>query len=141
MAGVPSIAEFMTTMPMTVAGTEPVKAAKKIMSVHTIRHLPVVEGGRLIGIISDRDIKLAQAVARQDDFDEAVLVKDICQLRPYVVGATMRADRVLAHMAEERIGSALITDGRKLIGIFTVTDACRGFAQYLRSSLVGSDSD
>ncbi len=132
MVAIPPIEAFMTSMPLTVGGSQAVRKAKLLMSSNSIRHLPVVEQGRLIGVLSDRDIKLAQAVSKADDFDDVTPVKDICQLNPYVVEGATRADLVLAHMHKEKIGSALITDGRKLIGIFTVTDACRVFAEYLR---------
>ena len=135
---IPPISDMMTPMPLTIGASLPVRKAKLFMSTHSIRHLPVVEQGRLVGILSDRDIKLSQAVSKAPDFDDSVFVKDICQQHPYVVDGSTPADAVLAHMYSEKLGSALVTANQKLVGIFTVTDACRAFAEYLRSGNVTS---
>ncbi len=51
----------------------------------------------------------------------------------YVVDAQTPLDEVLDHMASHRIGSALVTSNGELAGIFTATDACRAFAEFLRA--------
>ena len=48
---------------------------------------------------------------------------------------------VLRHMAEHRLGSALVTRRGKLAGVFTVTDACRAFADYLDGGPPGEGDD
>jgi acetoin utilization protein AcuB len=52
-----------------------------------------------------------------------------------------RLDEVLAHMAEHQLGSAIVTRHGKLAGIFTVTDACRHFAEYLRDQVRRAGGD
>ena len=58
---------------------------------------------------------------------------DVQRADIYAVERDEPLDRVLAEMAERHIGSAVVTDGGKLVGVFTATDACRYFAEYLRS--------
>ena len=128
----PQIGELMTPMPLTVAVTESIRQVKRIMVEKGIRHLPVSEDGELAGIISDRDIKLAQAVSGEAEFDLHCKVGDICLPDPYVVSDDTQAEEVLTHMYKNRIGSALVTHSGQLVGIFTVTDACRAFAKYLK---------
>ncbi len=129
------IKDIMSRSPITVPASATVMRAKQLMLEHSVRHLPVVAEGKLIGIITDRDLKLAQAVTTDDKFDHNCIVGDICLRHVYIVQSSERADKVLAYMAHERIGSALVTDDGKLVGIFTVTDACRSFSEFLRFQL------
>ena len=123
----------MTYFPITVSASATVMHAKQLMLKHSVRHLPVGAEENLVGIITDRDIKLVQAVTSDDKFDRNYLVGDICLRQVYIVQSSERADKVLGYMASERIGSTLVTDNGKLVGIFTVTDACRSFSELLRS--------
>lgn len=125
------IKDIMSPAPMSIESSVSIGDAKKIMSHHEIRHLPVVEQGELVGILTDRDIKLAQAVTDDLQFDSNCTVGDTCVHLPYTVQPDEPAHKVLAYMAEERIGSALVADIDELIGIFTVTDACRAFSTLL----------
>ena len=125
------IKDIMSHSPMTIEESSTVRKAKQLMSHNSFRHLPVVADGNLIGILTDRDLKLAQAVTNDDAFDDNCTVGNICVRNVYVVDHNAPAKEVLTFMAKERIGSALITEDEKLTGIFTVTDACKAFAQYL----------
>lgn len=125
------IKDIMSPNPLTVDTLESAREAKRIMLDHTIRHLPVMENGKLVGIITDRDLKLAQAVAEDDQFDIHRTVGEICVRNVYFVEPTEQAQKVLAYISKERIGSALIVEDGELVGIFTVVDACKAFAYYL----------
>ena len=61
-----------------------------------------------------------------------VTVKDVFLDNPYIVDLNERLDNVLKTMAEKHIGAVLVTRNGKLAGVFTSTDACEGFARYLR---------
>jgi len=125
------IKDIMCPHPLTVHASAMVREAKQIMSEHAIRHLPVIEGGKLKGIITDRDLKLAQAVSDNKEFDSSKKVGDICVCNVYVVDPKEHAKKVLAYMGKERIGSALVMENGDLVGIFTAVDACKAFAGYL----------
>ncbi len=123
----------MSRSVITVDAAAPVRKAKQIMGEHAVRHLPVVAEDKLVGILTDRDLKLAQAVTDDRQFDDSRTVGDVCLRNVYIVKSTEPAETVLAYMARERIGSALVTEENKLAGIFTATDACRSFAEFLRT--------
>src|SRR2546426_9196882 len=53
-----SVRDLMTPAPLSVSPNTPVNEARALMQRHRIRHLPVLEDGRLVGIVSDRDIRL-----------------------------------------------------------------------------------
>ncbi len=133
MDNVPRIGELMTTTSLhCVDVSDTVKTAKTLMLNENIKHLPVLRDGQLVGILSDRDVKLAQAVSTDPSFHDNAHVEDVFRSNPYSVPRSEPADRVLREMAERRIGSVLIVEDEDLIGIFTTTDACRCFADFLK---------
>ena len=97
----------------------------------SIRHLPVMDKGRLYGVLSDRDVKLACAVA---DNVTDLEVKDACVANPFTFSESTLLSTVLQEMASRRFGSALIVKNGKLTGVFTTTDACRYFARFLEKT-------
>ena len=61
-------------------------------------------------------------------------MREICSLDHYSVGPEARLDDVLDVMAERRIGSAIVTEADRIVGLFTATDACRVLAEHLRAA-------
>lgn len=132
MAKIPPVKSVMTPFPYSVAPDATVREARELMRSHGIRHLPVLRDHALVGIVTDRDIKLMLGPDFDCPSDEELLVEDIALDDPYVVGLEEPLDNVLAEMARRHVGSALVTRGERLAGVFTVTDACRCFAEHLR---------
>ena len=127
----PQVIAFMTPFPYSIDVDAPLKEAHKLMREHHFRHLPVTRADAIVGVLTDRDIKLVLG----PDFDypnEAELtVRDAYVERPCVVNASTPVAIVARTMAENHIGSAIVTKNDKLVGIFTVTDACRALAEVL----------
>lgn len=132
MRPLPAVIDAMTPFPHTIEGSESLKTAVGIMYAKEIRHLPVTEGGKLIGILTDRDAKLAIAVAKKAHEDGELRVSDVCISDPYVVPHTEKLNIVLDYMVREHIGSALVLKNEKLVGIFTVMDACKKLSELLK---------
>jgi len=128
---VPSVGSVMTPAPISISIQESVRAAEDLMIDRQVRHLPVVDGEMLVGVISDRDLAFTSN-AVETGLAERLSVRDVCTLDVYDVTPDEPLDVVLAEMAERRLGSAVITDGGRIAGIFTATDACRCFAAHLR---------
>lgn len=128
----PLIRDHMLPHPYTIEYFEHLGTAEKMMSAHKIRHLPVVDGKKVYGMISDRDLKLAASVYREKDFETKILVKQICLSDPYVVDESELLETVVATMARRRLGSAIVTSHGTVAGIFTTTDACRLLADMLK---------
>lgn len=131
MAQTPPIRSVMTPAPRSIDIDAPVRLAQDLMIDLEIRHLPVTEDGRLVGILSDRDIAFASN-GPTEDLCERLRVRDVCSLEVYRVAPEAPLDSVLAAMAERRIGSVVVTEGERIAGLFTATDACRCFAEHLR---------
>jgi len=136
MSSVASIGRVMTPFPYSVDVEEPVSAARSRMAEHGVRHLPVTSAGKLVGIITDRDIGLAVGPDPIPPGQD-LLVRALSIVDPYTVDFHTPLDRLLPEMAERHIGSALVTHKKKLAGIFTATDACRLFGEYLRKTRPG----
>jgi acetoin utilization protein AcuB len=128
MKQMPQIQKYMTPMPHTIGRDISLKTALGMMREHRIRHLPVQEGGKLIGILTDRDLKLASGFA-----DAANLkVEEVMSPDPYTVAPEAPLDRVVLEMAEHKYGSAIIVQGNgKVVGIFTAVDGLRVLGETL----------
>ncbi len=132
MKRIPAIKTVMTPFPFSVDIDATVDKAREFMREHHIRHLPVTEDGKLAGLVSDRDIKLVLGPDFAYPPERSVTVRDVMVQDAYIVDLDTRLDEVLHHMALHQLGSAIVTREDRLAGVFTTTDACRHFAEYLR---------
>lgn len=122
------VEDIMRRDVITVAPTDSIRLALLKVHQYRIRHIPVVEDGKLVGIISDRDVRDAcpSIISAPHDDDD--------QIMNTAVSAIMRKDVITAHpldfveeaalaLYDNRIGSLpVVTDGDELIGILTETD-------------------
>jgi acetoin utilization protein AcuB len=132
MSPIPSVGEVMTRTPVVVESDASVAVAQDLMVDHEIRHLPVVSSGVLVGIVSDRDIAALENDADASKLASDLCVREICSLDHYSVSPDAPLDDVLETLAERRIGSVVVTESGKVVGLFTATDACRVLAAQLR---------
>lgn len=130
MKAMPTVQKFMTTQPHTIGSDQTLVKAEKMMREHQIRHLPVLKAGRLIGILTDRDIKLVETLNGVDP--ENVKVEEAFTENPYVTKPSAPINEVCAMMAENKYGCALIEDNQKLVGIFTWIDALNALNDLLK---------
>jgi acetoin utilization protein AcuB len=122
---IPLVKAVMTPFPYSVQANASLEEAESLMAQHRIRHLPVVEGEGLLGIVSERDLRLVGVPNTGSAAAGEVTIGSICERDVYVVELTERLDGVLDEMLERRIGSALVVKAEKVVGIFTAVDACR----------------
>lgn len=140
MATIPLIKSVMTPFPYSVSLDDPIATARELMERHNIRHLPVKDQGQLVGVITDRDMKLVLGPHLDLPAIHPVLIKHACIHEVYTVDVNTPLDVVVAGMAELRIGSAVVTKDGRLAGIFTTVDICHCFLETLNSS-AGEDDD
>jgi acetoin utilization protein AcuB len=130
---IPPTKSVMTPFPLFVNVDDSLLLARQLMVQHEVRHLPVKEKNRLVGVLTDRDLKRALDPDLGLPPMDELFVRDIFVPDAYVVDSNTPIDDVLHHMATCHIGSALVTSHGHLVGIFTATDACRMLCQHLRS--------
>ncbi len=130
---IPAIQKYMTPSPHSIGRDQPLTVAHAMMHEHRIRHLPVLEGGALIGVLSERDVALLMSMEGVDA--ETTTVEDAMSSGVYTVSPEASLDEVAREMAEHRYGSAIVLSKEKVVGVFTTVDACRALAELLNGRL------
>ncbi len=129
------IKDWMATDVLTVDEGSSLMRATRIMKESNIRSLPVVSNGKLIGIISDRDVKDASpSKARSLDVHELyyllseMKVQDVMTASPLTMKESDSLEKAAVVMLENKIsGIPIIDDAGQLIGLLSETDVLRGF--------------
>jgi len=137
----PSLKSAMTPFPYSIDVKANLQEARALMEKHKVRHLPVLQGHTVVGIITERDI--AARIGRPGDnfVSNDISVEEAYIEDVYVVDLNEPLDNVLQTMADRHIGSAIVTRDGRLAGVFTTVDACRIFADYLRKNFPHPDGD
>ena len=133
----PRIKAVMTPFPYSIELWDPLEKAQEMMTNHQIHHLPVMAEGVPVGVITHRDLRRTMDHGT-GTAGEPLTVEDVPCEGAYVVDLSEPLDRVLLYMAKERLGAALVVKDGRLAGIFTLTDACRCFAESLRQQFPSS---
>ena len=128
-----TIESVMHPFPFSIGASLTVDKAIELMQEHNIRHLPVQDAGKLVGIITDRDINFALRIDNCEP--EHLRVRDVHTADPYAVTPDTPVYQVAAKMAHDHIGCALVVDKNNLVGIFTTVDACRLLSEVLADKL------
>src|SRR5580700_11057157 len=124
-----TVGTHMTPSPVTVERGTTLARALHIMTEHGFRHLPIVDGRRPIGIVSERELRV---VENMHGVDSAMcVVGDFILGEPYTVAPDAQLREVARTMAERKIRSAVVVDGGEVTGVFTTTDALRALAAVL----------
>jgi acetoin utilization protein AcuB len=125
----PTVRQYMTPMPCTIGPTRSLAAARKAMLDHGIRHLPVLDGGRVVGVLSERDLFLVESVPEVNP--TVVRVEEAMVASPYVVPPDATVAEVVDTMIDLKIGSAVVAQGDQVAGVFTTIDALRALSDML----------
>jgi CBS domain-containing protein len=138
------VQDIMTTGPIVVPVEMPVLDAQQLMAKRRIRHLLVSDGKKLLGIVTDRDIRLNvpspatslsvweinYLLARLTV--DAVMTKSVITVEPERDAA--EAARI---MLDHKIGALPVLDAGIIVGIVTETDMLRAFAKLATPALAG----
>jgi acetoin utilization protein AcuB len=118
-----TVGALMTAQPLTIGRKQSLATAHRLMRDNRVRHLPVLEHGELIGVVTQRDLYFLETI-RGIDIDED-LVEDAMTTDTYAVAPDLSISAVTKHMARNRYGCAVVLERGKVAGIFTATDALR----------------
>ncbi len=124
-----TVERYMTAGVVTIDRTQSLSDAHQLMNAHAIRHLPVMDGGELVGVVSMRDLHLLETLPDVDR--EEATVDEAMNVEVQAVAPDASLARVAYEMAERRHGSAVVMEGGKVVGIFTTVDALRALASIL----------
>lgn len=123
--------EYTTPSPLTVNIGASMDELVDIMKSNEIRHIPVVENDRPVGIISDRDVKMVMNVAGAS----VLRARDLMHENPYMVESGTLLEEVVLEMSKNKFGSAIVNDDGRIVGIFTSTDALNALVEILRGDI------
>lgn len=126
------VEEFTTPDPITASEDMSIDQLQNLMDKHGIRHLPVLRGDTVVGVISERDLRLVSGLEVAEKLQ--LRAADIMAADPFAVNAAAPLDEVAYAMSEKKVGSVIVTeaDGR-FLGIFTATDALNALIEIVRS--------
>ncbi len=124
------VQHWMTRDPVTIEADTPFLEARLLLKEKQIRHLPVLENGKLIGVITDRDLKEAapSGATTLDVFELNYLlfrmkVRDLVKKAPITIKPTNSVEKAALLMHDHRIGCLpVVDDAGKLVGMITETD-------------------
>ncbi|MFQ5944703.1 MAG: CBS domain-containing protein [Anaerolineae bacterium] len=138
----------MTKSPVTVAPGETLRTAIELMKAGGFRRMPVVERGRLVGIVSERDLRVASGLPRipHGPMDEHYLldhvtIREIMAREILTVSPETMVASAARLMLEHRIGGIPVMKGESLVGIITESDLLRCFVGLLEGSMGPESSE
>jgi acetoin utilization protein AcuB len=128
----------MKANPITVGPQDSFRHAMNLIRQRGIRHLPVVEGGRLVGIVTDRDVRQASPSAATSlevhelhYLLEKIKIRDIMTSEVVTAMPEMPIEAAARLMLTHRIGSLPVLRGMALVGIITETDILSAFVEVM----------
>ncbi len=116
------VRDIMRSPVVTIAPGTTLQEAYRTMQQKNIRHLPVLEDGRLIGVITDRDLRLATSTLAPTPFPSGIQVSRVMCSTPLTTDAMDPVEDAARTMRERKIGCLPVMDSNRLIGIITGID-------------------
>ena len=130
------VGDLMTPSPITTGPETPVVEARQVMIQKRIRHLLVAEGPKLLGIITDRDIRLnlpspatSLSVWEVNYLLARLKVESVMTTSVVIVSPRQDVKEAALLMLDHKIGALPVVDGGRLVGIITETDLLRAFVK------------
>ena len=129
------VGKRMTRNPKTVSPDAPLSAAARILREHRFHHLPVVEGERLVGILSDTDLRNASLAASPVEGAGGPpgdrLVREAMRTEVWSVTPEDSVEDALLILTREKFGALPVLSGDRLVGIITRADLLNAFVDLL----------
>ena len=125
----PPVDRYMTREPYSVASTDTLARVRHLMTSHMIRHLPVIDKDKLVGVISDRDVAVIEHVPGVD-----LARVEVARLmtKPLTVWGHTGLDEVSELMTNRKADCVVVQGGHGVQGIFTAVDALSALTDLLR---------
>ncbi len=129
------VQDIMQTSFVTVSVGDTLSTVEDIMTLGGVRHMPVVRGGALVGVVSERDL-LRASLSNLTDFRheerraflQVVEITRVMSTPPIVISPEDEIEQAARLLAEKRIGCLPVIDEGKLVGLLTETDVLRCIA-------------
>lgn len=116
------VRDIMTSPAVAISPELTLEEAYRLLQEKDIRHLPVVDSGRLVGVITDRDLRLATSSLSRSPFPAGSRVAEVMRGEPMTADASDAVEDAAARMRERKIGCLPVVEDGRLIGIITGVD-------------------
>ncbi|MBE3586408.1 CBS and ACT domain-containing protein [Desulfofundulus thermocisternus] len=123
------VRDYMSTSPICINSGTPILEALNIMRKNRIRHLPVVDKGQLVGLVTERDLLTVSpspattlSVFEMNYLLSKMVVKEVMKTSPITIGPDCSIEEASLIMREHKIGSLPVVEEDRLVGIITQTD-------------------
>jgi acetoin utilization protein AcuB len=124
------VRRFMTAAPTTIRDNAPVAEALKMLREQQVRHLPVLHGGKIVGVVSERDLHYAQSL---HPTTKDLVVADVMSDAVSTAKPDTPLEEALEAMERHKLGSIVVEDDLgKPVGILTTHDVVRALRAFLR---------
>lgn len=135
MASPARVRDIMPSKVVTISMGERLSTVEDIMTLGRVRHMPVVHGGTLVGVVSHRDLLRASlseltsfGSEERRAFLHAIEISRVMSAPPIVADPEASVQQAAKLMAEHKIGCLPVVEGDKLVGLVTETDVLRWVA-------------
>lgn len=132
------VRDWMTPDPVTVNDSDPIGKCREMLGIHKVRRLPVLRDNRVTGMVTDRDLRAAEASTLGGDGSEAAQTEAnarhvglICREQLMSVQPDDTIEHAAAIMYTRRISGLPVLEDGTLVGIITETDVFRAFVEVL----------
>ncbi|SHH48698.1 CBS and ACT domain-containing protein [Desulforamulus hydrothermalis] len=139
------VKDCMTTSPITIAKSTPILEALEKMKKLKIRQLPVTDKGRLVGLVTERELLTVTpspattlSVFEMNYLLSKMLVSEVMQKNPITVTPDTTIEEAALIMRENKIGSLLVMEADELVGIITQTDIFDAFIEFFGLKKAGT---
>jgi CBS domain-containing protein len=130
------VRDIMSTKMVTISESDTLSTVEDIMTLGHVRHMPVVHAGKLVGVVSERDLLRASlsnltgfGKHERRAFLHAVEIARVMSAPPVTIGSDATVEEAARIMAERKIGCLPVVQGDRLVGLLTETDVLRYFAK------------
>ncbi len=121
------VKQYMAANPITVTRETSIQEAIQLLKKHFIRHLPVVDNGKLVGWLTEANVRGALLPSMLEE----ITVNDIMIHDPITVEASESIEAAARLLVENRIGGMPVLEDGKLVGVITVIDLLNAFLEML----------
>lgn len=132
------VKEIMSKDPVTISPGAKLRAVNKLMKVNQIRHVPVLNKGKLVGIVSEKDIRYAMIPEKIPGKNikqgwnlDHLKVSDIMTTDALTVSQEAQVDEAARMIYSHRIGALPVLHNDKLVGIISVMDLLGVFIEMM----------
>jgi CBS domain-containing protein len=132
-----TVRDIMARDPTTLGRNDTLDLAEDIMNLGRIRHMPVVDDGNVVGIVSQRDLFRSALVTAlgfgrktERNLIKTIKIKEIMTEHVITISPDVSVKEAARVMIDKKIGCLPVVNGEKLVGLLTETDILRYFAEH-----------